>query len=124
MIENTYFLRNVKLFTKYINTEYQIIECNGQHFHQYQRSERLQWLVAGRWFSPSTPVFSTNKTDRHDITEILLKVALNTITTTPHPSLQTIKHNKVKLRHPGPRLRQARKCGRVKSVNGITILPS
>jgi hypothetical protein len=27
----------------------------------------------------STPVSSTNKTDRHDITEILLKVALNTI---------------------------------------------
>jgi hypothetical protein len=26
---------------------------------------------------------STNKTDRHDITEILLKVALNTITLTP-----------------------------------------
>jgi hypothetical protein len=25
------------------------------------------------------PVSSTNKTDRHDITEILLKVALNTI---------------------------------------------
>jgi hypothetical protein len=24
-------------------------------------------------------VFSTNKTDRHDVTEILLKVALNTI---------------------------------------------
>jgi hypothetical protein len=42
-----------------------------------------QWLVAGRWFSPSTPVFSTNKTDRHDITEILLKVVLNTITLTP-----------------------------------------
>ena len=30
-------------------------------------------------FSPSTPVSSTNKTDYHDITEILLKVALNTI---------------------------------------------
>ena len=27
--------------------------------------------------SPDTPVSSTNKTDRHDITEILLKVALN-----------------------------------------------
>jgi hypothetical protein len=40
-----------------------------------------QWLVAGRWFSPGTPVSSTNKTDRHDITEILLKVALNTIKT-------------------------------------------
>jgi hypothetical protein len=30
-------------------------------------------------FSPGSPVSSTNKTDRHDITEILLKVALNTI---------------------------------------------
>jgi hypothetical protein len=28
-------------------------------------------------FFPGTPVSSTNKTDRHDITEILLKVALN-----------------------------------------------
>ena len=36
-----------------------------------------QWqIAAGRWFSP---VSSINKTDRHDITEILLKVALNTI---------------------------------------------
>jgi hypothetical protein len=35
--------------------------------------------VAGLWFSPGTPVSSTNKTDCHDITEILLKVALNTI---------------------------------------------
>jgi hypothetical protein len=31
-------------------------------------------------FLPGTPVSSTNKTDPHDITEILLKVALNTIT--------------------------------------------
>jgi hypothetical protein len=28
-------------------------------------------------------VFSTNKTDRHDIIEIVLKVALNTITPPP-----------------------------------------
>jgi hypothetical protein len=35
--------------------------------------------VTGQWFSTGTPVSSTNKTDRHDITEILLKVALNTI---------------------------------------------
>jgi hypothetical protein len=33
-------------------------------------------------FSPGTKVSSTNKTDCHDITEILLKVALNTITLT------------------------------------------
>jgi hypothetical protein len=36
-------------------------------------------LATGRWFSPGPPVSSTNKTDRHDITEILLKVALSTI---------------------------------------------
>jgi hypothetical protein len=38
--------------------------------------------VTGWWFSPGTPVSSTNKTDCHDITEILLKVVLNTITLT------------------------------------------
>ena len=32
--------------------------------------------MTGRWFSPGTPVSSTNKTDCHDITEILLKIAL------------------------------------------------
>jgi hypothetical protein len=38
-----------------------------------------QWFATGRCFSPGPPVSSTNKTDRYDITEILLKVALNTI---------------------------------------------
>ena len=38
-----------------------------------------QWLASGRWFSPGTPVSSTNKTDCHDKNNILLKVALNTI---------------------------------------------
>jgi hypothetical protein len=33
--------------------------------------------VAGWWFSSDTPVSSTNKTDRHDKTEVLLKVALS-----------------------------------------------
>jgi hypothetical protein len=33
-------------------------------------------LAHGQWFSPAS---STNKTGRHDIAEILLKVALNTI---------------------------------------------
>ena len=46
-----------------------------------------QCLVAGLWFSPDTPVSSTNKTDRHDITVILLKVVLDTITQ-PNPSYQ------------------------------------
>jgi hypothetical protein len=33
-------------------------------------------LAHGRWFSPGTPASSTTKTGRHDIAEILLKVAL------------------------------------------------
>jgi hypothetical protein len=39
--------------------------------------EVCQRLHAGRWFSP---VSSTNKTDRHDIPEILSTVAINTLT--------------------------------------------
>jgi hypothetical protein len=39
-----------------------------------------QWLATCQWFSPAgTPIPFTNKTDRHDIAGILLKVALNTI---------------------------------------------
>jgi hypothetical protein len=44
-----------------------------------------QWLAAGQWLSLGTPVYPTNKTDHHDITEILLKVALNT-------NKQTLQH--------------------------------
>jgi len=33
----------------------------------------------GGFLSPGPPVSSTNKTDRYDITEIFLKVVLNTI---------------------------------------------
>ena len=37
-----------------------------------------QLLTHSWWFSPGTPASSTTKTDRHDIAEILLEVALNT----------------------------------------------
>jgi hypothetical protein len=37
-----------------------------------------QLLARGRWFSPGTSASSTTKTGRHDIAEILLKVALGT----------------------------------------------
>ena len=40
-----------------------------------------------QWFSPDTPVSSTNKTDRFDRSEIVFKVALNTIILTPNISL-------------------------------------
>ena len=45
-----------------------------------------QLLAHGRWFSPGTPDSSTTKTGRHDIAEILLKVALK--------HQQTIKSNR------------------------------
>ena len=35
-----------------------------------------QLLAHGQWFSPGTPASFTTKTGRHDIAEILLKVAL------------------------------------------------
>ena len=54
-----------------------------------------QRLATGQWFSPGPPVFSTNKSDPHDIAEILLKVALNTtrsntISTTYNSNVQHI----------------------------------
>jgi len=54
-----------------------------------------QLLGHGRWFSPGTPANSTTKTGRHDIVEILLKVALNTIKSIN----QSIKRNKINAVH-------------------------
>jgi hypothetical protein len=43
----------------------------------FDASDKVYQLLAhGRWFSPGTPASSTTKTGRHDIAEILLKVAL------------------------------------------------
>ena len=39
--------------------------------------------MTGQGFTTGTPFSSNDKTYRHDITEILLKVTLNTITLTP-----------------------------------------
>jgi hypothetical protein len=38
-----------------------------------------EMIVAGWCFSPGSPLSSINKTDRHDITEILFKVVLSTL---------------------------------------------
>jgi hypothetical protein len=46
---------------------------------KYGHHKVYQLLAHGHWFSPGTPASSTTKTGRHDIAEILLKVALNTI---------------------------------------------
>jgi hypothetical protein len=51
-------------------------------------SDKVYQLHArGQWFSPGTPASSTTKTGRHDIAEILLKVA-NEFTSYIYPPWQ------------------------------------
>jgi len=55
---------------------YQCVMCNG---YRIKHCFSISTIAHGRWFSPGTPASSTTKTGHHDIAEILLKVALNTI---------------------------------------------
>ena len=43
-----------------------------------QGDKAYQLLAHGRWFSPGTLAYSTTKASRHNIAEILLKVAFST----------------------------------------------
>jgi hypothetical protein len=54
-----------------------------------ESDKAYQLLVHGRWFSPAS---STTKTGRHDIAEILLKVALNTINKSINQSIIYFNH--------------------------------
>ena len=61
-----------------------VVSSNPVHGEAYPIQHYVIKFVSDlRWFSTGTPVFSTNKTDCHDITQILLKVALNTINPLP-----------------------------------------
>jgi hypothetical protein len=61
-----------------------IYRTPGEHANYYTTdavvfSDKVYQLLAhGRWFSLGTPASSTTKTGRHDIAEIVLKVALST----------------------------------------------
>jgi len=68
----------VRITTTYVISAYHHLSREFES-HSWRSDKVCQWLTTGRWFSPGTPVSSTNKTDYHDITEILLKVALITI---------------------------------------------
>ena len=75
-------------------------------------SDKVNQLLAyGRWFSPGTPASSTTKTGRHDIAEILLKVAL--------------KHHKL---NQNQLIREIAKTGcletRIMCPSGATCLPA
>jgi hypothetical protein len=60
-----------------IKRELQISEITQMYLLHYVI--KFVRLAAGPWFSPGTTVSSINKTDCHDITEILLKVTLSII---------------------------------------------
>jgi hypothetical protein len=60
-----------------------LVNCKKWCTRLAAASDKVYQLLAhGRWFSPGSLASSTNKTDHQDITEILLKVAWNTITIT------------------------------------------
>ena len=65
----------------YITTT--VVSSNPVHGEVYSIQHYVIKFVSDlqqvRRFSPGTPASATNKTYHHDITELLLKVALNTI---------------------------------------------
>ena len=63
--------------------EFESRSGRGVQHHVIKFVNDLPPLKLMLWFSPAIPVSSTNKIDPPDIIEILLKVALNTITLTP-----------------------------------------
>ena len=56
-----------------------VIHLNGKK-REYAEDTKQRYISLFSLNHILDPVSSTNKTDRHDITEILLKVDLNTIT--------------------------------------------
>jgi hypothetical protein len=74
-----------------------VVGSNSSHGELYSMQHYVivyQRLATGRWISPGTPVFSTNKIDHGNITEILLKVALDTINKTKNKqSIRTLYPN-------------------------------
>ena len=58
-------------------------------------SDKVYRLLAhGRRFSPGIPASSTTKAGRHDIAEMLLKVALNTIHQSINQSTINVNYEK------------------------------
>ena len=69
-----------------------VVSSNPIHGEVYSvQLEVGEGFVAGLLFSQSSVVSSISKTDHHDITEILLKVVLNTINHEPKPSINQSK---------------------------------
>jgi hypothetical protein len=78
---------DLQLPVKSVSFTTEVVSSNTAYGEVYSIQQYViqfvsDFLPTFQGFSPGTPVFSTYKTDRHDITEILLKMALNTITLT------------------------------------------
>ena len=75
-----FIMQSVRMTIKEVSS----IPTNGEVNLIQLYDNVCHWLAAGRWFSAGS---SNNKTNRHDIIEILLKVALNTIILTENPEV-------------------------------------
>ena len=79
------------------------IFCSGVPYHThgdvYSIQQYVIKLVSNLWqvcgFLWGTLISATNKTERHDITEIFLKVALNTLTLNPPLICQKVQISQV-----------------------------
>jgi hypothetical protein len=91
LVHSLTFCSLISIWIQYIKFwSYFCCEFESRSQHYMNHDEVCQWLATNQWFSPGTPVSSTNKTERHDIMEILLKVALNTINITIFSKLRVI----------------------------------
>jgi hypothetical protein len=68
-----------------------IVSSNRVHGEVYSIQHYVIKFVSDLLQDGGTLVSSTNKTDRHDITELLLKVALNTIKQTNKQTVHKVK---------------------------------
>lgn len=68
---------------------FSVFFCVHINYHCWNSGPSCSWSCGswftGRWFSPGFLGSSNNKTDTHDIAELFLEVASNTITLNPNP---------------------------------------
>jgi len=74
----TYIISYMSINIHFMNVCVQHISTKGCTRLAVASDKVYQLLANGRWFSPGTLASSTTYAGRHDIAEILLKVALNT----------------------------------------------
>jgi hypothetical protein len=65
------------------------VSLNTAHGEVYLIQQYVIKFVSVLWQVAGSPFSSTNKIDLHNITDILLKVVLNTITLTPFRTIST-----------------------------------